>query len=159
MRLSFTIDSDLLYRGVLKGNFDCIVVYLAIYSQTGLLPNRINVLRRTMLFRINRMFELSSYLNQISIINWYLTFVLFDLCLIPPLSLKCPILSTQSVIPYIWAVYIVYAISPFYYTRIVYQVRVKEYNLLYHAVEATKKTLFKYSLSLSSQAKPLVLKR
>jgi cellulose synthase/poly-beta-1,6-N-acetylglucosamine synthase-like glycosyltransferase len=99
------------YRGVLKGNFDCIVVYLAIYSQTGLLPNRINVLRRTMLFRINRMFELSSYLNQISIINWYLTFVLFDLCLIPPLSLKCPILSTQSVIPYIWAVYIVYAIS------------------------------------------------
>jgi len=39
--------------------------------------------------------------------------------------------------------------STFYYTRIVYQVRVNEYDLLYYIVEATIKTLFKYSLSLS----------
>lgn len=34
MRLSFIIDSDLLYRGVLKGSFDCILAYLAIFKCT-----------------------------------------------------------------------------------------------------------------------------
>jgi len=106
MSLSFIIDSDLLYRSVLKGSLDCIVAYLAIYSQTGLFPNRIKVLRCIILFRMNRMFELSSYSNQISIINWYFTFVLYHV------RLKMSH-SFDAISDSIWAVYIVYAIFPF----------------------------------------------